>query len=307
MANEQLANFGNRITESTEIVMSCVRNRDLKNASSNLKEIKSDAAMMIRKLKLHVEQLESVVKLNMSKEREIKEKQYQAEREQELLQKQSNEIIYKIKKYRKAMDSARKSLQQSECLYNSAETERRERGEKVQELRDNFFVPFYGLYLLMREVIEQNARKEEEARTEAARHRENCKSLKRKIASYENQLRITSNKLDDNEKIIKALSYQWNELHIQTGDLRNTIADLKRIIFVRKEQSSIAAEGQKNIDNLDKKLLKAMSYTEKQQEKFCSSKATKHSIELLTKTWNSMFTTEYTSFHSLALAVGTSK
>ena len=163
MADKQLANFGNHITKSTEMVMSCVRNKDLKKASSNLKEIKSDTTMMIKKLKLHVEQLESMVKLNMSKEGEIKEKQYQAEREQELLQKQNDELFYKIKKSRKAIDSARKSLQRSEHYYNSAESECRERSEKVQELRDNIFVPFYGLYLVIREAIEQNALKEEEA------------------------------------------------------------------------------------------------------------------------------------------------
>ena len=91
-----------------------------------------------------------------------------------------------------------------------------------------------------------------------------------------------------------------NELHRQTGDLRNAIADLKRTVLVRKEQSNIAVEGQKCIDNLDKKLVKAISYKVKQQEKFCSSKATKHHVELLTETWNSMFATEQISNLSIS-------
>ena len=131
MADKQIANFGDQITESTGVVMSCVRNKDLKKASRNLEEIKSDAAVIIKKLKLRVEQLESVVKLNMTKEKEIKDQQYKAECKRELLQKENDEIKYKMEWCRKAMESGRQSLQQSECLYKAAEYECKEKVKRL--------------------------------------------------------------------------------------------------------------------------------------------------------------------------------
>ena len=154
MAEKQIANFSNQITESTEIVISCVRKKNLKEASRNLAEIKLDAAVIIKKLKLRVEQLESVVKLNMTKEKEIKEQQYQAERDRESLQKENEEIKYKVERCKKVMESTRQSLQQSEYLYKAAECERKEKGEKAQELRDYWYVPIYGQILMVREAVQ---------------------------------------------------------------------------------------------------------------------------------------------------------
>lgn len=301
MSDKLIANFGNRITESTGVVASFVRTKDLPNASRNLAEIKSDAAVIIKKLKLRVEQLESMVKLNLTKEREIKEQQYLAEQDRDSLQKENDEIKYKMERCKKAMESTRQSLQQSEYLYRSAESERREKGEKAQELRDYWFVPGFGQYLMIREAFQQNGKKAEEARREAARHRENCRSLENEIATYENELKISDKKINDNERNIRELSDQCNELHRQTGDIRNAIDDLKRTVFVREEQSSIAIDGLQNTENLDKKLAKAIDYKEESQlEKFCNSHATHRSVKLFTDTWKSMLSTEYTSNLSIS-------
>ena len=113
---------------------------------------------------------------------------------------------------------------------------------------------------MVREAVQQNGKKEEEAQREAARHKANCRSLENEIATYENELRISDNEIDNNERTIKALCDQCNELHRQTGDLRNAVDDLKKTIFVREEQSSITVDGLKNTDNLDRKVVKAIGY-----------------------------------------------
>ena len=300
MADKQIADIGNCITESTGKVVSCVKKKDIKKASSNLKDIKSDAEIIIKKLKLRVEQLESVVKLNSHNEREIIEKQYQAEHERESLQRENDEIADKMEQCKKAKASAEKSLKQSQCLFNSAEAESRESGQKAQELRDNWFVPFYGQYLLIREAVQQNGQKEEEAKREAERHKRNCTSLEREIDSYENELKVISNKIYDNQRAIKALSDQCHKLHRLKGDLRNAIDDLKQTIFYREEQNSIALEGLKNTESLDKKLKKAIGFKAKLRNKFCKSKATTHSVELFDATWKSLLTVEHVSNISIS-------
>ena len=98
---------------------------------------------------------------------------------------------------------------------------------------------------MVREAIQQNGKKEEEAQREAARHKANCRSLENEIATYENELRISDNEINHYKRTIKALCDQCNELHRQTGDLRNAVDDLKKTIFVREEQSSIAVDGLK--------------------------------------------------------------
>ena len=55
----------------------------------------------------------------MTKEKEIKDQQYKAECKRELLRKENDEIKYKMEWCRKAMESGRQSLQQSECLYKA--------------------------------------------------------------------------------------------------------------------------------------------------------------------------------------------
>ena len=300
MADKQIANIGSRITESTGKVVSCVKKTDIKKASSNLKDIKSDAEIIIKKLKLRVEQLESIVKLNSNKEREITEKQYQAERERESLQRENDEIRDKIEQCKKAKASAEKSLKESQYLYNSAEAESREAGEKAQELRDNWFIPFYGQYLLIREAVQQNGQKEEEAKREAERHKRNCTSLEREIDSYENELKMISNKIYNNKRTIKALSDQCHKLHRLKGDLRNAIGDLKQTIFYREEQNSIALEGLKNTESLDKKLKKALGFKATLQRKFCKSKATTHTVEAFDTTWQSLLTVEHISNISIS-------
>lgn len=295
MADKQIANFCNWITESTGTVVSSVKQNDLKKASRSLTEIKSDGAMLVKKLKLHVEQLESLVKLNINKERETKEQLYQAERDQKSLQRENDEIKYQMEQCKKALSSTTQSLQHSEYLYECAEMERREKGKKAQEVRDNWFVPIWGQFLMIREAIQKNGEKEEIARREAARHRENCRSLEREIANYENELRISSNKIDANQRSINALSDKCNKLHRQTGDFRNAIADLKESIFSREEQSSIAVEGLDKTDNLDKKFTTAIGFKAEKQNRFCQSNATERSIALFTETWNSIFTIETTS------------
>ena len=300
MTDKQIAHIGNRITESTEKVVSCVKTKDIKKASSNLKDIKSDAKIIIKKLKLRVEQLESVVKLNSHKERETIEKKYQAECERDSLQRENDEITDKMKQCKKAKASAEKSLKQSQYLYNSAKAESREAGKKAQELRNNWFIPVYGPYLMVREAVQQNGQKEEEAKREAERHKRNCASLEREIDSYENELKIISNKIYENQRTIKALSDQCYKLHRQIGDLRNAIDDLKQTIFYREEQNSIALEGLKNTDNLDKKFEKAIGFEAKLHNKFCKSKATTHSVELFDATWKSLLTVEHVSNISIS-------
>lgn len=84
---------------------------------------------------------------------------------------------------------------EAKVKYQEAEREKREAEKKYKEFKTYWWVPIYGQYLAVREIVEENNGKAKAALRDMARHERDAEETKREIERTNSGIRQASCKL----------------------------------------------------------------------------------------------------------------
>lgn len=194
-----------------ETALKAVKMGDIRRSEAMLKSVKEDGLFLQRAASVlcyrlreaedkHKQQVEAITEqIN-----ELYQEQKQHEKRKQELETNISSLTYEKERYRQSKrDASRK--------YQEAQREKREAEEKYEELEKYFWVPFYGLYLGVRELVERNDNKARAAQREMASYERDMERADRDIAWANSGIYQVSfvAKRTQNNKDIFFHKFQW--------------------------------------------------------------------------------------------------
>ena len=139
----------------------------------------------------------------------LKEAEDEHKRQVEAITRQINELYQEQKQHekrKKELEAKKSSLtnmknhyiqskREAKVKYQEAESEKREAEEKYEEFKTYWWVPIFGQYLAVREIIKENDGKARAASRDMARHERDAEEAEREIERTNSGIRQVGCKL----------------------------------------------------------------------------------------------------------------
>ncbi|XP_068716849.1 tropomyosin alpha-1 chain-like [Montipora capricornis] len=176
-------------------------------------KLQREAAALCAKLKIAEEESQ---RQNESLTIQINEL-FEAEKQ---LEKEKRELETKRSSLENEKKQSRKKYDKASNRYHQARREKEEAERKNDELKSWWWVPVYGQVLAVRELIEGNLEKEQDA----SREMDNCQS---DIRRAERETEWASSAISEAEENIRKISKEKEDLEKERGACRERLGDIK--------------------------------------------------------------------------------
>ena len=190
-----LVSVSEKCFNTIESVLKAVKTGDIRSSEVMLKSLGKDGLLVQQQASVYCDRL--------------KEAEDEHKRQVEAITRQINELYQEQKQHekrKKELEAKKSSLtnmknhyiqskREAKVKYQEAEREKREAEEKYEEFRTYWWVPIYGQYLAVREIIEENNGKARAASREMARHERDAEEAEREIERTNSGIRQVSCKL----------------------------------------------------------------------------------------------------------------
>lgn len=231
-----------------------------KEAKRELVIVKQQGKALIKKSETLSRRLEGLQPFALQRQEEIAREITQQQEKERNLQRQIDDMAIKLSRQESDLNYQSQCLQKAEREERSARREREEAEAKMNELKLLWWVPGYGQYLAIRELVENNSDKEREAARRLRDHLSKQRSIQGTISDIRSTIDRNRRERDWITARIRELKTKQKESYDILSEIRIATETLLSSTYFWKELVAAAEHGETRSDTLMKIVEKAYAF-----------------------------------------------
>ncbi|KAL9989189.1 hypothetical protein ACROYT_G003712 [Oculina patagonica] len=213
-----------------EMVFEAVKNGKTSSSEVMLKSIKQDGLLLQREASALCDRLKEAEEEHQKQAEDLTQQindLYQVQIEHE---KSKQELETKVSSLTNEKERCRQRRQDASRRKREAEREKREAEEKYEELEKYFWVPFYGQFLAIREIIENNGSKARDASREMACFESDIRKAESDIAWANSGICEAEKNINEILEKVENLKRQRDACHNELGDVKSMVSFIMQAV-----------------------------------------------------------------------------